>query len=94
MDWRSAINGFDSYMLLERSLSKNTIEAYTRDINRLAEYCSIFSLDISPLNIKLQDLISFIDWINELGVSHRSQARIISGIRAFYRYLIMEDMFK
>lgn len=48
MDWRSAINGFDSYMLLERSLSPNTIEAYTRDINRLAEYCSIFSPDLSP----------------------------------------------
>ncbi|MGE5357091.1 MAG: site-specific tyrosine recombinase XerD [Deltaproteobacteria bacterium] len=92
MDWKSAINGFDSYMMLERSLSHNTIEAYTRDISRLAEFCSIFSPDLSPLKIKLQDLRSFAAWINELGISHRSQARIISGIRAFYKYLIMEDV--
>jgi integrase/recombinase XerD len=92
MDWNSAIRGFESYMLLERSFSKNTIEAYIRDISRVAEYCSINNPDISPVKIELKDLRNFIEWINKLAVSHRSQARMISGIRAFYKYLIMEDM--
>ena len=92
MDWNSAINGFESYMLLERSFSVNTIEAYKRDISRLAEYCSMFNSGISPLKITLNDLRYFIEWINGLSVSHRSQARMISGIRAFYKFLMMEDM--
>lgn len=92
MDWKSAIKGFESYMLLERSLSGNTIEAYKRDISRLAEYCSMFKSDIPPLSVQLKDLRDFVEWINTLSVSHRSQARMISGIRAFYKYLIMEDV--
>lgn len=92
MDWSSAITGFVSYMMLERSLSKNTIDAYTRDISRLAEFCQETNPDISPLKIQLAELVKFISYINSLGVSHRTQARIISGIRAFYRYLIMEDI--
>jgi integrase/recombinase XerD len=91
MDWNSAIKGFESYMLLERSLSRNTNEAYIRDISRLAEFCSINIPHISPLNAELKDLRNFVEWINNLGISHRSQARMISGIRAFYKYLIMED---
>lgn len=92
MDWSSAIAGFGSYMMLERSLSKNTIDAYTRDISRLAEFSIESSPDLSPLKIQLADLVKFISFINSLGISDRSQARIISGIRAFYRYLIMEDI--
>lgn len=92
MDWSSAIAGFGSYMMLERSLSKNTIDAYTRDISRLAEFSVESSPDLSPLKIQLADLVKFISFINSLGISDRSQARIISGIRAFYRYLIMEDI--
>lgn len=92
MDWNSAKNGFKSYLMLERSLSNNSIEAYLRDINKLIEYLDIHELEISPIKIEFKNLQNFINWINQLGVAHRSQARIISGIRAFYKYLIMEDI--
>ncbi len=92
MDWDSAIKGFKSYLMLERSLSANSIEAYIRDVHKLVEYLQISELDISPVDIKFNDLRDFIIWINGLGVAQRSQARIISGIRAFYKYLMMEDI--
>ena len=92
MDWNSAINGFEAYLMLERSLSPNSIEAYIRDIKKLIEYLNINKLEISPLDINFTHLQEFINWINSLGVAQRSQARIISGIRAFYKYLMMEDI--
>ncbi len=92
MDWNSSIKGFKSYLMLERSLSRNTIEAYIRDVYKLVEYLHIFKLDISPVSIEFKNLRDFIIWINSLGVAERSQARIISGIRAFYKYLMMEDI--
>lgn len=92
MDWKSAVNGFEAYLMLERSLSNNSIEAYLRDIAKLREYLDINNLDTSPLEIDFKLLQEFINWINSLGVAHRSQARIISGIRAFYKYLLMEDI--
>jgi len=92
MDWVSAINGFKAYLMLERSLSSNSIEAYTRDIKKLVEYLQIIQSDVSPVDIKFNQLKDFIIWINGMGVAQRSQARIISGIRAFYKYLMMEDI--
>lgn len=92
MDWNSAINGFESYLMLERSLSKNSIEAYLRDISKLVEYLNIQEIEIPPTEIKFKTLKEFIIWINKLGVAERSQARIISGVRAFYKYLMMEDI--
>jgi len=92
MDWNSCIKGFEAYLLLERSLLKNSIEAYLRDISKLVQYLNIENLDISPLKIDYKTLQNFIIWINSLGVADRSQARIISGIKAFYKYLMMEDI--
>ncbi len=92
MNWDSAIKGFHSYLMLERSLSPNSIDAYIRDIRKLVEYLEIFKLQISPVNIQFNNLKEFIIWINGLGIAERSQARIISGIKAFYKYLMMEDI--
>ncbi|MEZ4908448.1 MAG: tyrosine-type recombinase/integrase [Saprospiraceae bacterium] len=94
MDWKSAINGFKSFMILERSLSDNTVEAYLRDINGFVEFLQITSLDISPLNITLNDLRKYLNELNDIGISSRSQARVISGIKAFYKYLSIEDLIK
>lgn len=90
MDWRSGIRGFLEYSRLERGLSDNSIQAYKRDINKLAEFSH--EIEKHPEDLALRDLQHFIRWLNELGLAARSQARLISGIKAFYKYLILEDL--
>lgn len=90
--WAIPIKGFKDYLLLERAMSPNSIAAYERDISRLAEFLAIEDLDLSPQEITLEQLQHFTQYLNELGLSRRSQARILSGIRAFYKYLLVEDL--
>jgi integrase/recombinase XerD len=86
LDWSSYISGFQAYLLLERSLSKKTIEAYQDDLNKLITFSSANSIAIFSINY--QDLNRFVIWLGkDLLVSERSQARIISGIKAFFKYL-------
>jgi len=92
LDWRSAIKGFQAYLKLEKSLSTNSIEAYSRDIDKLYQFSEAQVVKLKPENIKLTDLRLFINWINELGMIPSSQARILSGIKAFYKYMLMEDI--
>jgi integrase/recombinase XerD len=94
LNWPSAIKGFQAYLKLEKSLSANSIEAYTRDVQRLYEYTETQTPTINPENIVLKDLRQFINWVNELGMIPSSQARILSGIKAFYKYMLMEDIIK
>ena len=94
MDWHSSIKGFKGYLLLEKSLSKNSIEAYVHDITNLEQFFETRKISVSPENVTFQHLRDFIAFIIELGIGPRSQARMISGIRAFFKYLIMEDMIK
>ena len=90
-DWQKEISGFKTFLKLEKSLSGNSIEAYINDVMKLSTFIEIKRLDLAPQDIKLSHLKDFIKWFNELGLSARSQARVISGIRAFYRYLLLED---
>lgn len=92
MDWKSTIKGFGSFLLLERSLSPNTREAYVRDIGKLAAFLHLRQLDLNPTQVELSHLTDFLQWLNELGFAKRSQARLISGIKAYYRYLLIEDL--
>ncbi len=92
MNWQSAIRGFQDYLKLERSLSANSIESYSRDIDKLKQFVEIQSTIINPELITLQHLRSFLQWINELGIIPSSQARILSGIKAFYKFMLMEDL--
>jgi integrase/recombinase XerD len=94
LDWRSAIKGFQAYLKLEKSLSKNSIEAYSRDIEKLCQFSDIKNDKIAPEKITLTDLRRFIESVNELGMIPSSQARILSGIKAFYKFLLMEDIIK
>ena len=94
MDWRSAIKGFQAYLKLEKSLSDNSIEAYSRDIEKLYQFAEIQATKLNPEKVTLIHLRQFIEWVNELGMISSSQSRILSGIKAFYKYLLMEDMIK
>ena len=92
MNWESSIIQFRNFLKLERSLSDNSITAYETDIRKFVTFLEIKELSLSPSHVKLQDLKNFIEWINELGLNARSQARIISGLKAFFKYLILEDI--
>lgn len=94
MNWNQYIRQFEAYLKLERSLSSNSIEAYIHDIFKLNQFLEIKSISISPLEVKPDLLREFIRWINEMGLSATSQARITSGIKAFYKFLLMEDLIK
>jgi len=91
MHWQRAIQGFRSYLQLERSLSGNTVEAYQRDIEQLRSFIESTSGEESPVGIKTAQLKEFIQEIAELGLSPASQSRMVSGIRSFYKYLLLED---
>lgn len=94
MDWRSAIKGFQAYLKLEKGLSDNSIEAYSRDIDKLQQFADTHPNGLKPDAFTLNDLRQFINWVNELGMIPSSQARILSGIKSFYKYLLAEDMIK
>jgi integrase/recombinase XerD len=94
LDWHSAIKGFQAYLKLEKSLSENSIEAYSRDIDKLYQFSDSQLTKLFPENITLANLRLFVVWVNELGMIPSSQARILSGIKSFYKYLLMEDLIK
>src|SRR4030095_9667485 len=90
--WESYKKGFKAYLQLERSLSDNSVEAYLRDIAKLTEYFQQSNNLITPGEVQLKDLEKFLKWIAELGLNAASQARIISGIRSFYKYCLLENI--
>ena len=92
MSWKQSIKEFKTYLKIERSLSDNTIDSYLRDVQKLAKFSEEKELD--ELQITKVEVKEFIAFINTEGISARSQSRIISGIKAFYKYLILEDYIK
>ena len=91
MNWNSYIKQFQSYLKLERSLSENSISAYLRDVVKLKEFLEISKIEKSPLEITMEDIQLFLGYLYELGMSEFTQARMLSGIKAFYKFLILED---
>jgi len=92
MNWSSYIKGFEAYLLLERSLSNHSVEAYKYDVDKLYHFVVATDLNKMPEQLVLNDLEDFIHYINKIGIGEYTQARILSGIRAFYKYLLMEDI--
>lgn len=90
MNWERAIKDFTNYMRLERGMSPNTISSYQRDLKKLRLY---IEEDIpNPLKVNLKNLQAFIGNLAQEGISAKSQARIISALRTFYKYLLFEDL--
>ncbi|QNF34924.1 site-specific tyrosine recombinase XerD [Adhaeribacter swui] len=92
MNWNSALQQFKAYLQLEKSLSGNSVEAYLRDVSKLRQYLEANNLKVNPLEVSSTHLQGLLGWVNELGMTPHSQARTLSGIRAFYKFLIMEDL--
>ncbi len=90
--WEPYKNGFRAYLQLERSLSPNTVEAYQHDLEIFTQWLLSSSIMKEPSAIKLADLQHFVKAIAELGMSAGSQSRIISGIRSFYKYCLLENI--
>lgn len=92
MDWQSARLGFKQYLLLEKSLSKNSVAAYLHDIVYFESHLKSNNKSIGPLNVKYEDLLEYVSQLNDVGVAATSQARMLSGLRSFYKYLLLEDV--
>ena len=92
MSWPAYIKGFRSYLQLEKSLSGNSVTAYEHDVEKLFQYVQYTDFKGGPDKITLEHLQAFIKWVNELGMSARSQARLLSGVKAFYKYLLLENI--
>ncbi|MDC1024440.1 site-specific tyrosine recombinase XerD [Flavobacteriales bacterium] len=89
MSWENSIKEFKYYLKVERSLADNSVNAYIRDIRKLADFSS--KIKVNELNITVDEIREFIADLNSKNISARSQARIISGVKAFFKYLIIED---
>ncbi|HOZ86781.1 MAG TPA: site-specific tyrosine recombinase XerD [Bacteroidia bacterium] len=89
--WQTYHIRFKQYLQLERSLSKNSIEAYLDDLKKLENYSEYFLAYKKPGEFSFQQLQDFVEWIAKLGFSAATQARIISGIKTFYKFLQLEN---
>ncbi|GGA89437.1 site-specific tyrosine recombinase XerD [Puia dinghuensis] len=90
--WEPYKKGYKAWLQLERSLSDNSVEAYLRDIDRLTQYLQSTGALKTPDAVELSDLQQFVQWIADLGLNAASQARILSGIRSFYKYCFIEQI--
>jgi integrase/recombinase XerD len=92
MNWEEGKKGFENYLTLEKSLSQNSVSAYINDLNKLINYLEKNHSKVTPSKVKLEHLKDFIAWLNVKEISPRTQARTISGIKSFYKYLMVEGI--
>ncbi len=91
MHWDTEIDSFKEYLKLEKNLTSNSIHAYETDLKKLVAFLEEKGYTISPEDIKLSHLKELMAWVTEKGISPRTQARIISGIKSFYKFLMIEE---
>lgn len=94
MTWMDAIKGFEFYLRLEKSLSQNSIEAYLTDVKKLCSFAGGMDGPLAPEEVNTELIREMLRFFKEAGLTERTQARIVSGIKAFYRYLLLEGIIK
>ena len=92
MNWPTVLKGFKAYLMLERALSPHTIEAYLSDMGKLEQFIQLSGLELQPAQVSTDHLSAFLMWLNELGLGARSQARLLSALKTFYKYLLTENI--
>ena len=92
MSWDIHTKGFKNYLQLERSLAGNSVEAYVHDVVKLTQFLEIAKISVVPQQVTTTHIQDFLTFISELGMSAHSQARILSGIKAFFKYILFEDL--
>ena len=90
--WEAYKRGYKAWLQLEKSLAENSVEAYLQDIDKLTSYLILKDGKKTPGSLVLADLEAFVRWVAEIGMTASSQSRIISGLRSFYKYCIMEQI--
>jgi len=91
MNWSESKRGYETFLRIEKSLSPNSVSAYVNDINKLILFVEEHYPNLSPETVKLAQLRKFVEWMNQKGISPRTQARTISGIKSFYKFLLIEE---
>jgi integrase/recombinase XerD len=94
LDWQSSLRGFKSYLKLERSLSVNTVQAYLLDVSKFQQFLLAMSEYKDPNQVNTEDIKKFLIWVNEMGMVAPTQARVLSGLKAFFKYLVLANEVK
>lgn len=90
LNWKQSIRNFETYLRLEKSLSENSVDAYMNDVSKLEKYITGNKTGVTPATVSYSDLKEFLLWYGEDNKNSRTQSRVLSGIRAFYRFLLIE----
>ncbi|MDO9374227.1 MAG: site-specific tyrosine recombinase XerD [Ferruginibacter sp.] len=90
--WEGYKKGYKAYLQLEKSLSDNSVEAYLHDVEKLTSWMLQSGIQKTPSQLELKDLEAFVRWVGELGMTASSQARMISGLKSFFKYCVLEDI--
>jgi len=91
MNWTESKKGYETFLRLERSLSQNSVSAYVNDVHKLISFVEEYYPGLTPEAVRLVQLRKFVEWMNDKGVSPRTQARTISGVKSFYKFLLIEE---
>ena len=91
MNWLESKKGYETFLRIEKSLSPNSVSAYVNDINKLILFVEENYPGLTPETVKLAHLRKFVEWMNQHGISPRTQARTISGVKSFYKFLLIEE---
>ena len=92
MNWKLALDGFRAYLMLERSLSANSLDAYMHDVAKLQQFLALKNLIYGPTEVPPQVISDLMQYLTGMGLEASSQARCLSGIKTFYKYLLLEDV--